>query len=290
MTQTAPGLDLESVQRGRLDVTEGIAGGSARSLLLTTLGELVWRSGEPAWTSALLYVLSGLGVEERAARQAIARVSNAGWISPQRHGRETRWELTPELERVFESGEPRVLSLSDPFADWDGRWLVLFVTVPHELRAVRKRLYSAFEWAGLGNPIAGVWLSPHSERREPIASTIAELGLRDSSLSFLGQVDSLGMTEAEIVRAGWDLDRLESGYRAVTADIEELDPAPGDETLFAQLRLVATLRRFPFADPQLPEALLPDWIGRRVVAQILERRDAWTAGVRARWLEINVPS
>ncbi|MDT7771332.1 MAG: PaaX-like protein, partial [Pseudonocardiales bacterium] len=34
-----------------------VAAGSARSLLLTVLGELVYPNGKPVWTASLLYVL-----------------------------------------------------------------------------------------------------------------------------------------------------------------------------------------------------------------------------------------
>ncbi|HEX9540543.1 MAG TPA: hypothetical protein VGA04_20460, partial [Streptosporangiaceae bacterium] len=45
--------------------------GSARSLLLTVLGEFALPSGEPSWTSTLLHVADGLGVEEKSTRQAL---------------------------------------------------------------------------------------------------------------------------------------------------------------------------------------------------------------------------
>ena len=64
-----------------------LAPGSARSLLMTILGELVWPAGQPAWTSALVYVLRGLGVEEQAARQAIARAAASAWMVQERRGR-----------------------------------------------------------------------------------------------------------------------------------------------------------------------------------------------------------
>jgi phenylacetic acid degradation operon negative regulatory protein len=74
-----------------------LAPGSARSLLLTVLGELVWPTGKPVWTWALLYVLKGLGVEEQTARQAIARAALSGWIEAERHGREGSSAGTPPL-------------------------------------------------------------------------------------------------------------------------------------------------------------------------------------------------
>lgn len=262
--------------------------GSARATLLTILGELAWPSGRPAWTSSLLYVMAGLSVEERAARQAIARAAASGWIVPERVGRETRWSLTPSLERAFEDGTRRVASLSEPFLDWDGAWLVLFITVPHELRGVRKRLYNRLEFAGFGNPSAGVWLSPHTERRAEIHATINALELTDSTLSFRGAVDQVGMSEAQIVESGWDMSRLGQRYADVDAEFSSAHPADGDEMLFSHLRVLGALQSFPFEDPQLPEALLPDWIGRRVSGRLQELRAEWAHRVHARWDAIDL--
>src|ERR1022692_4741988 len=78
--------------------------GSARSLLMTILGELVWPAGQPAWTSALVYVLRGLGVEEQAARQAIARAAASAWMVPERRGREVCWSLGPRMIDIIEPG------------------------------------------------------------------------------------------------------------------------------------------------------------------------------------------
>jgi phenylacetic acid degradation operon negative regulatory protein len=120
----------------------GLSPVSARSLLLTVLGELVWPEDRPVWTSALLYVLRGLGIEEQTARQAIARGAAAGWITGERHGREVRWNLTPGGRKLIAEGAARVTSMSAAATGWDGRWLALLVTIPHTHRTVRKRLYA----------------------------------------------------------------------------------------------------------------------------------------------------
>ena len=46
---------------------------SARSLLLTVLGEFAYPGDEAVWTTTLIQVLGGLGVESHAVRQAINR-------------------------------------------------------------------------------------------------------------------------------------------------------------------------------------------------------------------------
>ena len=98
----------EAAERGRPLVSAG----SARSQLLTVLGELVMPNGNSVWTSSLLYVLTGLGIEEQTARQAIARGAAAGWITPHRQGREVQWELTPAGRRLIDQGAERVYSMS----------------------------------------------------------------------------------------------------------------------------------------------------------------------------------
>lgn len=261
--------------------------GSARSLLVTILGELVWPTGEPVWTSALVTVLNGLGVEEQTARQAIARGAQSGWLVPERRGREVAWTLGPRLEHIFEVGSRRVLSLSDPFAEWPGTWLSLLVTIPASHRKARRPLYAGLTWAGFGNPVAGLWVSPHVERQAEVRDLIEHLNLQDHTISLVGKVDDIGIGEAEIVERGWDLAALGEHYEKVLTAVERLDPEPGDETLFAFLRMISEWQELPRTDPQLPEALLPGWIGRRVATAIESRRDAWTPQVRRRFAEIN---
>jgi phenylacetic acid degradation operon negative regulatory protein len=116
------------------------------------------------------------------------------------------------------------------------------------------------------------------------------LGLADSTISFLGKTDAIGLTESKIVQGGWDLDALATRYAQIAARFENPSPAPGDDTLFTHIRVLSELQRLPFADPQLPDALLPDWIGRRVTAHLQTLRRTWGPEVHARWSELNATS
>ena len=60
-------------------------GTSAKAFLLTMLGELVLPHGGEVWTSTVVSGLGLLGVEERNARQAIARLADQGTLA--RRGR-----------------------------------------------------------------------------------------------------------------------------------------------------------------------------------------------------------
>ena len=71
-----------------------VGGGSARSLLMTVLGEFVLPMDGPVWTSALVDALGLFGVEVKSARQALARIGAEGWLESERVGRRVRWRLT----------------------------------------------------------------------------------------------------------------------------------------------------------------------------------------------------
>ncbi|MPY92423.1 MAG: hypothetical protein GEV08_04940 [Acidimicrobiia bacterium] len=260
--------------------------GSARSVLLTVLGELVEPAGQPVWTSSLLYVLNGMGFEEQAARQAIDRAGDAGWMTGTRRGRNVRWELTGTGRDLIGAGARRIHSLGPPRAPWKGEWLILLVSLPGNRRAVRKRLYAALSWAGFGNPTPGVWLSPHPDRAAEVATVIDELGVADTALAFVGRSAAIGMDDRTVVARSWQLGELAARYEAVVETLRGRRPRAGDRLLFAHLRLVNQMQRFPFLDPQLPEELLGEWIGRRATELFERRRDAWTAGAHQRWREV----
>lgn len=170
-----------SAAKGRAAKSAGrpaVTTGSARSILITVLGELVYPNDQPVWTSSLLYMLVGMGIEHRTARQAISRAAASGWITGERQGREVRWELTDSGKRLMEDGAKRVFSMNADTERWDGNWLVLLVTIPDAQRSVRKMLYTALDWEGFGNPTPGVWVSPHVDREPQARKVIDELGLK----------------------------------------------------------------------------------------------------------------
>ncbi|WP_445187820.1 PaaX family transcriptional regulator [Pseudonocardia sp. Cha107L01] len=264
--------------------------GSARSQLLTVLGELVGPSGVPAWTSTILHVLTGLGLEEQTARQAIARGAGAGWMEGEKRGREVRWTLTAAGRELTDEIIHRAESLSHLGPAWDGNCLILFITIPQQQKAVRKRLYSALSWAGFGNPMPGLWASPHVDRAEEITAVISELGLQDSTIGFVGGTFPAGLSDPEIVRRAWDLDGVAARYETLLETFGDLEPADGDELLFAYVSLVHEWHQFPLVDPQLPEDLLPNWVGRRGIDLFADRRREWSGRAFARWRELNDPA
>src|SRR3954452_9905480 len=247
---------------------------AARSALLTVLGEYVLGAHEGVWQETLIGALGTLDYRTQAARQALARSVGAGWVRTEGHGRRARVQLTGPPAPMLSAGAERIYGFGEPW-EWDGRWLLVVLRVPEERREVRHRMRTRLAWEGFGSIGGGLWISPHVEReaalREMRDGSVAEL------LSFHGKLGELGDTERVIADA-WDLGGVADAYKAFIAEFHRLRPSTPDATFRAQTRLVHAWRKFPFLDPDLPEAMLPaGWPRSRAHDLFSERHAAWHA-------------
>ena len=278
---------MGSAVRPVLSRRREVGGGSARSLLMTILGEFVLPAAQPVWTSTLVDVLAMLDVEEKSARQALARTAAEGWLSSDRVGRRVRWHLTAPGRRLLVEGADRIYSFGSDHHDWDGRWLVLIVSVPESLRDLRHTLRTRLSWAGFGTPTPGVWISPRTDAEADVREILADLALADRAMSFLAGYGALGK-QTDMVAAAWDLAEVAQAYNGFIGEFDAINPDTPDAVLCAQTRLVQAWRRFPFLDPQLPRDLLPpSWIGTRAAILFNDRHTRWRDAARQRWTELS---
>src|ERR1051326_4430310 len=92
-------LSNEAGEMNALDVLPASAdprtrprrGASAQSLLNTIIGEFVYPRERAAWTHGLVSALALFGIDEAAARQALARSAGAGLLEREQVGRRVRW-------------------------------------------------------------------------------------------------------------------------------------------------------------------------------------------------------
>src|SRR3954451_18448215 len=140
---------VEAVEGPFVTRRQELGAASARSLLLTVLGEFVLPGGRPVRTAPILDLLADLDVAEKAARQAIMRTADSGWITGSRTGRETRWSLTDAGTRLLKEGTDRIYGFAADDRSWEGQWLVLVVAVPENARQLRTTLRTQLGWAGL---------------------------------------------------------------------------------------------------------------------------------------------
>lgn len=260
-----------------------IGAASARSLLLTVLGEFVLPRDRPVWTAAFLDALALVGVEEKATRQALARSATEGWLTSERHGRHTLWRLTTAGRRLLTEGAERIYGFGAPVTAWDRRWLIVLVSVPESDRGLRHLLRTRLAWNGLGNLSPGVWVSPHCAREPAIRAVLGQIGLANAATVFIGELGD--MAEARrVARQAWDLAEVEIAYEGFLDELRGLQPETTAQTFAAQARLVQEWRRFPFLDPGLPPELLPrPWSGAEAAIHFRDRHDAWQLGADRHW-------
>jgi phenylacetic acid degradation operon negative regulatory protein len=267
---------------GELSRRHAAGAASARGLLFTVLGEFVLPAGGTAWTSAFIEVFARLGVEEKAIRQALARTAADGWITPRRHGRRTRWRLTPDGDRLLTDGTGRIYAFASTQRDWDGSWLLVLARVPDRDRAARHLLRTRLSWAGLGSAAPGVWITTHTERKDEVERVLRQAGVRDGQIFVAGH---RGGELAGLVGQAWDLPAIDRRYQEFLAEFAS--PSTADP-LTRLIELVHAWRRFPSADPGLPRQLLPaGWSGSRAARLFAARHASWSPGAVARWRRLN---
>ena len=261
----------------------GIAEASARSLLLTVLGEFVHAREGQVWTGTLVSALGALGVEEKSARQALSRTAAEGLLTSQRHGRRVRWRLTARGRQLLAEGTERIYGFMRGTREWDGRWLVVSIAVPESQRQLRHRLRTRLTWLGMGSPSAGLWVVPDATKESVVRSAITELDLWDRTYAWVGPVVDASESTRLLAEA-WDLADVETRYNDFIDTFGALEATSGGDAFVAQTRLVQDWRRFPFDDPDLPAELLDhDWPGPRAAAVFHERRTSWNRLAQAEW-------
>lgn len=259
---------------------------SARSLLFTIAGEFMLPQAEPVWTQVLLDVFAELGVEAKSGRQALARSAAEGLLRSDRAGRRVRWGLTEAGQRLLCAGAERIYGFGAASDTWDGRWLVLLVSVPESRRQLRHRLRSRLAWAGMGTPSPGVWLSPHPDKQIEVAEVVSELDLTEVSSSFVGPFGAIGR-ERELVTQAWNLTHVETAYQEFIATFSRAHPAGPQSVLREQIHLVHAWRRFPFLDPRLPAQLLPGgWAGAKAAELFTDLHERWAGPANSYWNQL----
>lgn len=255
-----------------------------KALLLTVLGEFVLPSGGEAWTSSLVAAAAAVGIGEKNARQAIARIGDQGLIEAGRHGRRVRWSLTPDGRRLLEAGAQRIYGFGTTFVDWHGEWLVAHCPVAEAQRALRNELRTQLGFLGFGELSASLLISPHVERADQLRQVLGRLGLLEASVILRSTTGSVG-ENADLVRRAWDLDELAGRYRSFSAGHQQRHPDTDEASFAAVVELVHEWRRFPFIDPELPTELLPTcWAGTAAATAFHQRHAAWSPGAQ-RWFE-----
>lgn len=232
----------------------------ARSALFDLYGDHLSERGHAAPVAALVELLEPVGIAAPAVRTAISRMVGQGWLTPVTLSNGRGYRATEQaVRRLAEAGD-RIYRRSD--RSWNGRWHLILLDLPRD-RSSRQRLRADLEFLGYAPLTDEVWVSPWA--RTGLAAAVESAGARVTS----AQTDSFDPPETP--RLAWDLEGLATAYvewlesAADTVAEHSARHADPDRADFAaRFHLVHEWRKFLFADPGLPDELLPpDWPGRR---------------------------
>jgi phenylacetic acid degradation operon negative regulatory protein len=239
-------------------------GPSARSLLISVLGQWVGPSDTPVWNTTLINALDALGIEERAARQAVNRTAADGWLEGESVGRYTRWRLTPSGRRLVKTSAQRLSRSFTPDLSWNGRFLLLALTGTAPDRAARDRLATGLDFEGFGVLSSGLWIAADLEARSGVEALLESVAFAGQVLMFSAETIDGAETPAEVVAMAWDLDTAAAAHQAFLGEFDGVVPADDREAFALRTRLAHEWRHLLSVDPALPPQLLPaDWAGTR---------------------------
>jgi phenylacetic acid degradation operon negative regulatory protein len=247
-------------------VSEAITDRPTRGRSVGLVPFLFGLAGRPALPGVgLRRLLGDLGLSADAARALLARLTRAGQLVSERHGRTVDYRLAGDLARGFE----RIRSSDRPGpVEWPGSFAAVLYHVPEEYRAFRDALRRAAVLAGYGILQPGVLISM-SELGDRLDGVLAD---RPVPARVWPARLTLSVEEAaEAASIAWDLPDLARAYRGHLTRLSAAVLLPADpgvalrayaDTLLPAL--VETLR-----EPRLPEALMPPhWPGTELRSAI----------------------
>ena len=270
---------------------------SARSVLVTVLGDSVLPVTKTLWLSRLFELAAPFGFSERLVRTSMFRLVTEGWVSNERVGRRSRYSMTLLAVRESEDADRRIYGRDQ--TNWDGSWTFAVLDTPRMPAPERDKVARHLRWHGFVSLGRGLLASPsvtvQSLREllhlvEPAAAVPigrAEIDDLDRLVDEGFFADVFRTDDTEVAHRGF-LARYEPWQ---SRDLEAADPldAYGLRTM-----LVHEFRRVRLRAPDMPTELLPpDWIGERaycLAAGLYRRLSPPASRALRKILEVDYPS
>ncbi|MEM7341944.1 MAG: PaaX family transcriptional regulator C-terminal domain-containing protein [Actinomycetota bacterium] len=287
MSRSTPGPVASHLQGwlGRPDI-------SARSVLVTILGDAVRPVCQSLWSAQLFALSEPFGFSERLVRTSLFRLAADGWVENERVGRQSRYSMTAHALRESADVDDRIYGGVEP--DWDGHWT--FVMLDRAQLAAKEvdRLIEHLGWQGFIALDRSVLVSPTvpAARARELLAMAEPAGGESRAVAAVarGEIDDLdGLVQSGAFADAFRhpataaaYEEFVAAYRPLAA-IDAADLAPVD-AFALRTTLVHDLRRIVLRHPPLPAALLPpDWAGVDAQEVAAELYHPWCAR-SASWL------
>ena len=270
---------------------------SARSVLVTVLGDSVLPVTKTLWLSSLFELAAPFGFSERLVRTSMFRLATEGWVTNERVGRRSRYSLTLLAVRESEDADRRIYG-RDP-ADWDGSWTFAVLDPPRIPAPERDRVARHLRWHGFVALGRGLLASPSVT----VQSLRELLHLVEPAAAVpigRAEIDDLDLLVDEGFFAdAFHTDDTESAYLEFLARYElwqsyDLETASPVDAFGLRTMLVHEFRRIRLRAPDMPTELLPsDWVGDRahdLAAGLYRRLSPPASRALSEILEVDYPA
>jgi phenylacetic acid degradation operon negative regulatory protein len=242
----------------------------AKSLVVTVFGDAIAPHGGTVWLGGLIKLLAPFGINERAVRTTVFRLTREHWLRGEQVGRRSHYTLTESGRRRFEAAFRKIYGADR--GTWDGRWCLVIESGDRLSGSKRKALRDELAWIGFGRLAAGVLAHPTIDA-ESVAAILAEHRAEPHVLVMHAThgFGANGAALTDAIRSAWDLARLERDYRAFLTHFRPMLPAieqhasqdlDPEQCFMLRTLLIHEYRRVILRDPLLPDELLPgEWPG-----------------------------
>ena len=242
----------------------------AKSLVVTVFGDAIAPHGGAVWLGGLIRLLAPFGINERAVRTTVFRLTREHWLRGEQVGRRSHYTLTESGRRRFEAAFRKIYG-AEP-TGWDGQWCLVIESGDGLAGPRRKALRDELAWIGFGRFAGGVLAHPTIDL-DAVAAILAE-HRADPHVLVMRATCDIGRERAALagaIRSAWDLERLERDYRAFVQRFRPVlaalgKPSPDaldpEQCFLVRTLLIHEYRRVVLRDPVLPAELLPrEWPG-----------------------------
>ncbi len=229
-----------------------------QEVILGLFGEYV-KPREKVWSGGLVQLLHDLHFSAAASRIALNRVVARKLLDPMRRGKYVYYTISPRLAHVHEEGRRQTFSVSTN-APWDGKWTLVWYSIPEKLRSKRGRLSRWLSFSGFGSLQDGTWIAP-GDREGAVVALAHELGLEDHVLIFVSKLTG-ARTPRGLVDQVWNLSALTGAYDLLAEEFSayarpavstKLSPR---EAFIVRTRAIEMFRETGSQDPRLPDSVL----------------------------------
>lgn len=234
---------------------------SARSALVTILGDTVAPLGGTVWLNDLITMAALFGFNERLVRTSMFRLVSERWVENERVGRRSRYSLTPFATREFTTADARIYRRRE--AAWNGVWTLVFAG---PLDDSHDEFVRRLRWRGFAELTRDVYAAP-AEETSGLHQLASQLGVACPPVATATFDDLAALTTMVPFRDSSGLAEADAAYRGFLHDYDcvrnmSLDALADQDAFVLRTMVVHDLRRLRLRDPELPRELLPpEWPG-----------------------------